>query len=174
MERYVSGDKTAFQALFARYTGRIYGYLHHATGDRVQAEDLAQQTWLRLHNARATFRKGARFSPWIYTIAANLRRDHARDTQRLGEYLTADGSAPEQPVDPALADAGVKERAESVQAALRLLPAAYREVIVLHRWHELSFPEIAEILGTTEGAVKVRAHRGYLKLRELLQEEGVA
>ena len=76
--------------------------------------------------------------------------------------------------EPPGADAGVKERAESVQAALRLLPAAYREVIVLHRWHELSFPEIAEILGTTEGAVKVRAHRGYLKLRELLQEEGVA
>lgn len=174
MERYVSGDQAAFSALFGRYTGRIYGYLVHATGDRALAEDLAQQTWLRLHNARATFRAGSRFSPWIYAIAANLRRDHARGSLRAGEHLTADGTAPEPEIDPAAAaEAGVKERVESVQAALRLLPAAYREVIVLHRWHELSFSEIAEILGTTEGAVKVRAHRGYLKLRELLQAEGV-
>lgn len=171
MGRYVSGDQLAFMALFGRYTGRIYGYLLHATGDRALAEDLAQQTWLRLHNARATFRPGARFSPWIYTIAANLRRDHARDSLRAGEFLTADGAAPELAAEAA--EAGEQDRVESVQAALRLLPAGYREVIVLHRWHELGFSEIAQILGTTEGAVKVRAHRGYLKLRELLQREGV-
>jgi len=169
MGRYVDGDRAAFMTLFGRYTGRIYGYLLHCTGDRALAEDLAQQTWLRLHHARATFQPGARFAPWIYTIAANLRRDHVRGSTR--EYLTADGEAPEP--EPELPAAGATERAEAVQRALGSLPAGYREVIVLHRWHELGFAEIAQILGTTEGAIKVRAHRGYLKLRELLQRAGL-
>ena len=61
-----------------------------------------------------------------------------------------------------------------MQAALRALPHEYREVIVLHRWHELGFAEIASILGTTQGAVKARAHRGYLQLRERLERAGVS
>ena len=171
MRRYVNGDEQAFMTLFGRYTGRIYGYLLHCTGDRVLAEDLAQQTWLRLHHARSSFDAQARFSPWIYTIAANLRRDHARGSSRASECLTDDGLAPE----PAPGPPGdlATERAAAVQQALHSLPAGFREVIVLHRWHELSFAEIAQILGTTEGAVKVRAHRGYLKLRELLQRAGL-
>ena len=171
MRRYVNGDEQAFMTLFGRYTGRIYGYLLHCTGDRVQAEDLAQQTWLRLHHARSRFDAQGRFAPWIYTIAANLRRDHARGSSRASECLTGDGLTPELAAEPP--SELVTERAEAVQRALYSLPAGFREVIVLHRWHELGFAEIAQILGTTEGAVKVRAHRGYLKLRELLQRAGL-
>lgn len=172
MRRYVNGDQPAFTALFTRYTRRIYGYLLHCTGNRVLAEDLAQQTWLRLHHARATFRDGSRVAPWIYTIAANLRRDHARGTLRARESLTADGTAPE-PTPAATGSAAAPDRAAAVHQALRALPEGSREVIVLHRWHDLGFAEIAQILGTTESAVKVRAHRGYLKLRELLEQAGI-
>ena len=179
MRRYVNGDQPAFTALFTRYTPRVYGYLVHCTGNRALAEDLTQQTWLRLHHARATFRDGARVAPWIYTIAANLRRDHARDSVRTRESLTADGSAPEPTPDavtpeaPAQAAHDAQERAAAVHRALAALPEGAREVIVLHRWHDLGFAEIAALQGTTEGAVKVRAHRGYLKLRELLNRAGL-
>ena len=173
MRRYVSVDQHAFTALFTRYTGRIYGYLLHCTGNRALAEDLAQQTWLRLHHARATFRDGARVAPWIYTIAANLHRDHARSHRRAGEELTQDGRAPEPSASPSAKGAPELDRAAAVQAALGSLPEGQRDVIVLHRWHDLGFAEIAEILHTSEAAVKVRAHRGYVKLRELLERAGV-
>lgn len=173
MRRYASGNQKAFRELFARYTARVHGYLLHSTFDRALSEDLAQQTWLRLHQARASFRDGARFAPWIYTIAANLRRDHARSRLRAGESLTRDGTLPEPP-EPAGRSAAVlgaeRDRDESVQRALRELPEDQREVILLHRWHDLGFAEIAEVLETSEGAVKVRAHRGYVKLREILKK----
>lgn len=170
----MNGDQPAFTALFTRYTQRIYAYLVHCTGNRALAEDLTQQTWLRVHHARATFRDGARVAPWLYTIAANLRRDHARGSIRSRESLTPDGSAPE-PRDPG-SDPGsdAADQRAAVHRALSALPETYREVIVLHRWHHLGFAEIAAIYGASESAVKVRAHRGYLKLRELLQREGIS
>ncbi len=171
MQRYVRGDKKAFAILFSRYTGRIFGFLFHSTGDRALAEDLAQQTWLRLHHGRTTYRLGARFAPWIYTIAANLRRDHARS--KGAERLTEDGLLPEPPTIGRAHLSGETDRAAAIQKALQRLSEGHREVIVLHCWHDLGFAEIAEILGTTEGAVKVRAHRSYLQLRELLTQVGV-
>jgi RNA polymerase sigma-70 factor (ECF subfamily) len=170
MQRYASGDKQAFVTLFSRYTGRIFGFLFHSTGDRALAEDLAQQTWLRLHHGRATYRPGARFAPWIYTIAANLRRDHARSTG--AERLTEDGLLPEPQANGSAQLSSETDRAVAIQKALQSLPEGHREVIVLHCWHDLGFAEIAEILGTSEGAVKVRAHRSYLQLRELLTQTG--
>src|SRR6185503_13238082 len=99
---------------------------------------------------------GERFAPWLYSIANNARRDEGRKSGRDLASLTADGELPEPPVTP-IADGPDRER---VQAALCALSPAYREVIVLHRWHDLGFGEIAAIVGASEGAVKLRAHRG--------------
>ncbi len=163
MERYQHDDRQAFDELFRRHAQRVFGFLYRHTFDRARAEDLLQQTWLKVHRARASYRAGAPFAPWLYTIANNARRDAARGDSRSREELTTDGAAPE--ATPAV-DEGPD--AERVRAALLALPEAYREVIVMHRWQELSFAEIAEVLSTTEGAIKVRAHRGYLALREIL------
>lgn len=162
MQRYLDGDMQAFRALFARHTPRVYGFLLHRTGEAALAEDLTQQTWLRVHAARATFRAGARFRPWLYTIAANLRRDQLR--AHPPEDLPGTLPEPPQEEDPDEARA----RRDLLRRALLALPEPYRDVIVLHRYHDLGFAEIAEIVGATEGAVKLRAHRGYLMLREQL------
>lgn len=167
MLRYQQGDERAFDVLYRRHARRVHGLLLRMTGDRARADDLLQVTWLHVHRARGSFRSGERFTPWLYTIANNARRDEARRSGRDRSMLTAEGELPELPI----AQVADGPDAERVQAALAALPPAYREVIVLHRWHELGFGEIAQVVGATEGAVKLRAHRGYLALREMLKGE---
>jgi len=163
MRRYRDGDERAFEALFTRHAPRVHGFLLRHVGQRALADDLLQSTWLHVHRARNTFRDGERFTPWLYTIANNLRRDEARRDARDRGELSRDGRLPEPA--PAAPDEELQDR---VRAALAAIPESYREVIVLHRWHDLGFVEIARMLGTTEGAVKLRAHRGYLALRDEL------
>jgi RNA polymerase sigma-70 factor (ECF subfamily) len=134
-------------------------YVHTAVG--------VQQAFLQLHRARADFDGGMRFKPWIITIAMNLGRDLLRRRGRWGEAIVDEERlvAPEAPV------ADVEEAAR-VRAALAQLPRDQREVIELHWFEELSFPEIAGIVGAKPGAVRVRAHRGYETLRKLLGQIG--
>ena len=115
MAAYCAGDEAAFRRLFQRYGGRIYSFLLHTTGERTQAEDLSQQTWLKLHRARGSFDGGSRFAAWLYTIAANLRRDEARVRRRRPEDLTADGQVPSF---AASAEPEVSAEAEAVRRAL--------------------------------------------------------
>lgn len=168
MQAYQRGDDAAFSALFSRYARRIYGYFAHRSGSRAHAEDMTQQTWLQVHRARASYRGDGRFAPWLFTIAANTFRTTLRGGAAIGgrERLTSDGATPE----PLWAEPGLTEDQRAVRQALAALPDAYREVILLHRWEGLGFAEIAAILGQNESAVKVRAHRGYLKLREILAD----
>ena len=170
MQRYQQGDEDAFRCLFARYAGPIYRYFLHRTGRADLALDCAQATWLKLHRARQSYRRDERLRPWLYAIAANLRIDALRSQGRSREALTADGVLPELPVEGP--DAEGRERA--VRRALLHLPDEVRTIIILHRWHDLGFAEIAAMLGQSEGAVKVRAHRAYLQLRTLLLAEGVS
>ena len=167
MSHYSDGDDAAFGVLFERYGERIYSFLLHSTGSPALAEDLSQQTWLQVHRARRSFRQEERFTAWLYTIAANLRRDAVRRKRRQPEDLTSDGQLPTQMVE---APPPPGESIERVRRALANLPEGYRDVIVMHRWHDMNFAEIATILGTTESAIKLRAFRGYERLRELLRE----
>lgn len=167
MARFCQGESTAFDALFQRYAPAMHGYLTRLTGNRGTAEDLVQLTFLSVVRARGRFQEGARVKPWLYAIATNAARDWQRRQQRP-EDLTAQGELPASvPAEdgPAPRDAGL-ERA--VQRALAQLPEGQRIPIVMHRFEGMGFAEIAEALGLTESAVKVRAHRGYARLRELL------
>ncbi len=166
MERFCAGDQEAFNVLFARHAGVVRAYLRRLVKNPAQADDLVQLTFLSVVKSRDRFRTGARFRPWLFAIATNA----ARDAMRRGrfEQLTAEGSLPEQPApEESVRDAGL-ERA--VQEALAQLPAKSREAIVQHRFAGLSFAEIAEAEGVSESAVKVRAHRGYNQLRDLLKK----
>jgi RNA polymerase sigma factor (sigma-70 family) len=165
MMRFRQGDARAFESLFQRHARPVSGYLARLTGSPAVAEDLTQQTFLSLVRARGRFQEGARVRPWLYAIATNAARDWRR--RKRPEDLTARGELPATVAaeTPAPRDAGL-ERA--VRRALAELPEGQRIPIMLHRFEGMSFAEIAEALGLTETAVKVRAHRGYARLRELL------
>lgn len=165
MERFCQGEAEAFDVLFGRYARAVNAFLARMVGNPSLAEDLTQATFLSLVRSRGRFQSGARFKPWLYAIAANAARDHLR--RRHVEELTPEGQLPQNAAshDPLPRDLGLERQ---VQAALAQLPTAQREAIVLHRFEGLSFAEIAEVVGLTESAVKVRAHRGYERLRELL------
>ncbi len=170
MKRYRQGDARAFDALFRRHAGRVHAFLLRHVRDRARADDLLQTTWLKVFRARDTFREGERFTPWLYTIASNVRHDEGRRQARDLADLTREGTLPEPATATTTAPVAERDQVERVQSALAKIPEQYREVIVLHRWHDLGFAEIAKVLGTTEGAVKLRAHRGYLALRDALKE----
>ncbi len=163
MERFCQGDARAFDALFRRYGQPVHRYLCRLVKSSAAAEDLCQATFVSLVKARGRFQPGARFRPWLYAIATNAARDHLR---RRVEAVTPEGELPEEPVAPAGRDVGLEK---AVRAALEQLPPAQREAIVLHRFEGMSFSEIADAVGLSESAVKVRAHRGYERLRALLQ-----
>lgn len=165
MQHFQAGDRAAFETLFARHVAGVRGYLARSTGSAAAAEDLTQQTFLSLVRAQDRYRPSLRFKSWLYAIATNAARDWRR---RGHERVTPTGEVPEEAVDaPAPRDAGL-ERA--VHSALAQLPDAQREAILLHRFEGLSFAEIAELAQVSESAVKVRAHRGYERLRVLLAE----
>ncbi len=166
MERFLGGDSAAFDALFARHAARVHAYLRRMVGTTT-ADDLTQTTFLSVVRSRGRFQRGARFRPWLYAIASNAARDHVRRARF--EQPTDDGETPEQVGHTPFPDP-LLERA--VQTALAQLPPQQREAILLHRFEGFSFGEIAETLGLTESAVKVRAHRGYVRLRGLLAHLG--
>ena len=166
MERFRGGEAAAFDALFRRHAARVHAYLRRMVG-AATADDLTQTAFLSVVRSRGRFQRGARFRPWLYAIASNAARDHVRRARF--EQPSDDAVMPEQATETPLPDPPL-ERA--VQRALGQLPLQQREAIILHRFEGLSFSEIAEALGLSESAVKVRAHRGYVRLRGLLAHLG--
>lgn len=167
MAAYVAGDAGAFDELFVRYAPILLRVMRQQLRSQEEANDLVQQTFLQLHRARHDFRPDAKLRPWVFTIALNLKREHLRRLRRRPETeLTLDGRS-----DPKVrSEAGRLEAARTLEFALEKLAPAQREVIELHWIAQLSFLEIAELVGASLSAVKVRAHRGYEALRELLQD----
>lgn len=135
------------------------------------AKDLVQQTFLQLHRARLDFDASKKLRPWLFTIAMNLVRGHFRSAARRPEApleLDGAGDPAEAPVGAArIEDAQV---AEEVRRALAQLPDSQRVVIEMHWFEDRSFREISMALGASLSAVKVRAHRGYQKLKLLLRD----
>ncbi|PZR10552.1 MAG: RNA polymerase sigma factor [Archangium gephyra] len=165
MERFIDGDQRAFDALFARHAAAMRSYLQRLTGSAATADDLTQATFVSMVKGRGRFQRGAKVKPWLYAIATNAARDWGR--RGKFEKVTDEGVLPEAEAEgPPEADPGLEK---VVKNALAQLPEAMREAIVMHRFEGLSFAEIAEHAGVTESAVKVRAHRGYERLRELLK-----
>jgi RNA polymerase sigma factor (sigma-70 family) len=184
MGRYCDGDAAAFQALYAQVAGKVLAYLVGLAGERATAEDLLQLTFLKLHQARGSYVRGANPVPWIYTIAHRTFLDEARRRKRARTRLTADGNAPQTEaagltgasLAPGARESGDREEgddspgaaAQKALAALAGLPENQREALLLTKIHGRSIVEAAAITGTTPGAIKQRAHRAYVTLRALL------
>ncbi len=168
MARYVADEEGALRALFDRYVSLLTRIMARGMATQAETGDLVQKTFLQLHRARHDFRAGAKLRPWLMTIAMNVKRQHLRSLSRRREdTLEPDGhTAPvSAPYDPEVTD-----KRRRVRVALATLSDSMREVIELYWLEGLSFPEVAQIMGVSLSAVKVRAHRGYAKLRAQLEE----
>jgi RNA polymerase sigma-70 factor (ECF subfamily) len=176
MARYAAGDDVAFERLFALLAPRIRVFFMRSFSDSAVAEDLTQTTFLRVHRGRATYRSDLPVKPWVFTIAAAVRRDELRRRYRLPPHIgIGDGEAeleraeqralPAPPPTDAAQGDGDSDRADAVRLALGHLPESQRVVIHLHCYEELTFEQIAAVLGTSPGAVRVRASRAYERLR---------
>lgn len=176
VERWRSGDARAFAELVRRHQRKVFGLLSRMLGDRDDAEDAAQETFLNLHRHGHRFRREARFSTFVYRVAVNAalnrRRSLGRRRAHLDEYANGQAighalpSSPRGPED-ALAGGELKER---VQRCLQALPDTLRAPVVLYDIEGLSYGEIAEILQIAEGTVKSRIHRARQALRRELAD----
>lgn len=168
MRAYVlEDDRQAFGVLFHRYAGRLLGVFRRSGVSDAIAQDMLQTTFLHVHRARRDFRLDGRFRPWLFAIGMNVRREHFRRKGRKPETSWDAERHPEPQQGPDTTTASDR----LVRRALDALPESQREVILLHWYEGLSFPEIAEVVGSTHAAVKVRAHRGYNRLRAILGDD---
>jgi RNA polymerase sigma-70 factor (ECF subfamily) len=185
MGRYCDGDRRAFDQIYATLAPRILGYLTALAKDRATAEDLLQQTFIKLHQHRDVYVRGANPVPWLFTIAHRTFLDEARRRRRSRVRNTVDGTLSDRAsgglegsmgafdgaFDGAFgADAGTHDShiARSM-AALASLPESQRQAVQLIKLEGRTTAEAATMLGTTVGAIKVRAHRGYVALRRKLK-----
>jgi len=170
------GDAAAFDALIDGYADRLYGYFYRMTGSHHEAEDLLQDLFVRLVRAIRDYRHQGHFDAWLFRMAVNLVRDRARKigrSKRVGlassvgeESLLDRQPAPGNP-DPA-AQLDRAEQLDRLQQALGRLSESEREVLCLRHFSQLSFREIADMMGTPLGTALARAHRGLSRLRELM------
>jgi RNA polymerase sigma-70 factor (ECF subfamily) len=179
MERLIAGRDAVLNDLMERHATPVFHFLCRMVGNEDDASDLAQETFVRVFRARASFRTSEKFSAWLFTIAANLARNHFRwrsrhpnvsleaetgeTEQTLGSTLPANDPAPNE-------QALTTERAAAVRSAVGKLPEDLREAIVLCEWEERSVAEAAVILEATPKAVESRLYRARQILRERLKQ----
>lgn len=171
-------DADALGRLVELYSPRVFGLVYRLTGSRDAAEDLLQETFLRVVRVIGEYEHVGKFEAWLFRIAANLARDRARKRQRRGEggvHDDANGATSARPA-PAVADEPAealerREAGERLAAGLQRLPDADREIILLRHYSELSFREIADLLHVPLGTALARAHRALQRLRRELSAE---
>jgi len=181
MGRYCGGDAAAFQRLYELLAPRILAYLRGLLGDQAAAEDMLQAAFLKVHTARSSYVIGANPIPWIYTIAHRVALDELRRRKRGRVRLTKDGTPGAEPAAhitgvAAEAQADREARPDPAAAAAALsaladLPENQREALMLTKVHGRSVAEAAMITGSTPGAIKQRAHRAYVTLRQRLGQK---
>jgi RNA polymerase sigma-70 factor (ECF subfamily) len=170
MLAYRQGDAGAFEALYARHKGPLYRYVLRAVKERALAEELYQEIWMRVIEARARYAVQAKFTTWLYAIAHNRLTDHWRKKGlKLVDALEADDPPAPRGFEPEARAAGRQDLAR-LAAALEALPAAQREAFLLHEEAGMTVGEIAAATGATEEAAKSRLRYALAKLREALDD----
>ncbi len=185
MEEIVRGSEEAFAALVTRYQNRIVNVVSRLINDRDRAQEIAQETFLRVFIHRERYRPSGKFSTWLYTIAMNLgkneirRRVRQRGVVSLDKLMEVAGDSGGYIADPAPGPDRMYRRRDveaKVSTAVERLPHKFREVIVLRDIQQLSYEEIGEVLKIPGGTVRSRINRARLALKELLDPtiEGIA
>lgn len=176
MAELAGGDEIALGALMTRWELPLKCYLERLLANAADAEDLAQETFVRLYKVRRDFKNGARFSPWLYSIASNLAKNRLR-WRSVRQLISLDTAEPDSPAfqrpDPDATTgahtAMEKERADAVRAAIASLPLDLRTAIILAEYEGLSHIEVGAALGCTAKAVEGRLHRARTALRQVLR-----
>ncbi len=176
MDRYADGDESAFGEVYDLLAPRLLAFFMRQVRDTAWSEDLVQQTLLQMHAARRNYARGSDVVPWAFAIGRNILIDARRKTKKECLFQTAEDNAAaiDQCVDRSSMPDGIastKQIARRVRAELERLPESQRAAYNLVRGEGLSVAETAEVLGTTQGAVKLRVHRVYEALRSLFVEE---
>jgi RNA polymerase sigma-70 factor, ECF subfamily len=159
----------AFEMLLKRYQRPIYGFIMRQLGDRSRAEEVFQETFLRVYDRIDTCRDPDAFKPWAFAIAANLCRNEVRRQQvRRGEQPDGETAARPSPGPSPEGSAMAAESRRQIERALATLPDAQREVFLLYHYTQLSYDEIAKVLEVPVGTVKSRMNAALTQLRTLL------
>jgi RNA polymerase sigma-70 factor (ECF subfamily) len=179
MARLAAGDDLALNALMRRWSDRIVSFLYRMTGRHDAAVDLAQETFVKLYQARARYRpRGGEFSTWLFAIASNLAKNHARWRSRHPEVsldVPADDHISSLP-EPRSTEASPYQAAvshetqERVRTAILALPDELREVLLLFTHEQLGYADIAHIVGCSPKAVETRIYRARQILKERLKD----
>ncbi|HEY7679007.1 MAG TPA: RNA polymerase sigma factor [Terriglobia bacterium] len=171
MLRVKDGDDESFGDLLARHRDPVVNYLYRMVQNAGVAEELAQDVFLRVYRARASYEPSAKFTTWLYCIATNVALNHLRDGRLARHTATIDDPESDVARELRAPEATVEERmvAQSlgweVRQAVLALPAKQRAAVVLHKYQELDYRQIAQALGCSESAVKSLLFRAYEALR---------
>jgi RNA polymerase sigma-70 factor (ECF subfamily) len=182
IDAHCQGDRTAFTEIVRRYGQGVFGYLMRMSGSREQAEDLFQETFKRVHEKAHTFR-GTQFKSWLFTIATRVAIDNLRRRRRLRLVSLsqtvdcADGTCEQLNTVGTTKgccgpseEAAMAEQKEQVRQAIELLPARQRATLVLAYYQQLTYREVAELLGCSIGSVKTQMSRALRTLAQRLPD----
>jgi len=172
IERAVAGDERAFAELVTRYQTAVYNLAYRMLGDAGEAEDAAQEVFLRIYRRLATYDADHRFSTWVLSIASHYCIDLLRrkrpwlvPLENISTWMRARSRGPE-------AAALVQEQQDTVRNLLAKLPEHYRLVLLLRYWHDLGYEEIAQVVDLPVSTIKARLHRARNALAALVNGDG--
>jgi RNA polymerase sigma-70 factor (ECF subfamily) len=178
VERYLTGERFAFQELVERYQERLLNFIYRSIGDRDRAEDLVQETFVRVYRHLHRFDPTKKFSTWIYTIASNLAKNELRNRSRnpmvLFQAIKKNWEADHRPLqweDTTYAPDDLfrkRHLREKVEKAVEELPEHHRVVFVLREMEGKTYEEISDITGVTLGTVKSRLNRARNKFAQII------
>lgn len=174
MARGAQGDEEAFRLLVTRWERPVFAFLERMLGSREEAQDLGQETFVRMFEQAGRYRATGRFRSWLFRIAGNLARSRLRRRKIVG-WVPFDAFRHDRASEaPGAEEQTLRgERRQAVRAALARLPRRQREALVLRRYHDMSQEEIATAMNTTVAAVESLLSRAMATLRIRLTEEGV-
>jgi len=180
MLRVKEGDDSAFDYLVQKYRRPLIGFMYRMTHNSATAEELAQEVFLRVYRSRTTYTADAKFSTWLYRIATNLAANHARDTRHERPEVQVSIDEPDEEsgttVDVAdnrpniEQDLVREERLKAIRSHIHALPERQRVAVLMHKYQNMDYKQIAEVLKLSESATKSLLFRAYETLRERLKD----
>ena len=180
MLRVKAGDQSAFDYLVQKYRRPMVSFMYRMARNSSVAEDLAQEVFLRVYRSRETYEPSAKFTTWLYRIATNLAVNHARDTRHerpevqvsLDEPDEETGTTIELPDGTPTAEQVIvrRERMLAIRKKVEALPEQQRLAVIMHKYQQMDYKQIAEVLKKSESATKSLLFRAYETLREQLKE----
>ena len=180
MLRVRAGDQSAFDYLVQKYRRPLVSFMYRMARNTAAAEDLAQEVFLRVYRSREKYEASAKFTTWLYRIATNLAVNHARDTRHERPEVTVSLDEPDEdtgttfelPDGTLTAEQALirRERLLAIRSKVEALPERQRLAVVMHKYQQMDYKAIAEVLKLSESATKSLLFRAYETLREQLKE----